>query len=216
MKAVRLWSVRNASWLKKCYAMILQQSCRDRNRIAMQGDILGAAAMGVCNILCLSGDGVQSGDHPEAKPVFDVDSISAWGMVRHMRDEQQFLSGRAISSPPRLFLGGAANPFAPPLDFRPHRMAKKIAAGAQFIQTQYCFDVERMKTFMAQVRDMGLLEKAYLLAGVGPLASAKAAEWIRKNVAGVHIMAYRMEDRIGEIVTRSNALGGREPWRPAA
>ena len=241
---------------RRGYAMILQQSCRDRNRIAMQGDILGAAAMGVCNILCLSGDGVQSGDHPEAKPVFDMDSISALGMVRHMRDEQQFLSGRAISSPPRLFLGGAANPFAPPLDFRPHRMAKKIAAGAQFIQTQYCFDVERMKTFMAQVRDMGLLEKAYVLAGVGPLASAKAAEWIRKNVAGVHIpddvikrlagaedqkqegvdlcvdlieqvreiegvsgvhiMAYRMEDRIGEIVTRSNALGGREPWRPAA
>ena len=96
---------------------------------------------------------------PEAKPVFDMDSISALGMVRHMRDEQQFLSGRAISSPPRLFLGGAANPFAPPLDFRPHRMAKKIAAGAQFIQTQYCFDVERMKTFMAQARDMGLPEK---------------------------------------------------------
>ena len=240
---------------RRGYAMILQQSCRDRNRIAMQGDILGAAAMGVCNILCLSGDGVQSGDHPEAKPVFDMDSISALSMVRHMRDEQQFLSGRAINSPPRLFLGGAANPFAPPLDFRPHRMAKKIAAGAQFIQTQYCFDVERMKTFMAQVRDMGLLEKAYVLAGVGPLASAKAAEWIRKNVAGVHIpddviqrlagakdqkqegvdlcvdlieqvreiegvsgvhiMAYRMEDRIGEIVTRSTALGGREPWRPA-
>lgn len=241
---------------RRGYAMILQQSCRDRNRIAMQGDILGAAAMGVCNILCLSGDGVQSGDHPEAKSVFDMDSISALGMVRHMRDEQQFLSGRAISSPPRLFLGAAANPFAPPLDFRPHRMAKKIAAGAQFIQTQYCFDIERFKTFMAQVRDLGLLEKAYVLAGVGPLASAKSADWIRKNVAGVHIpdavinrlagaqdqkqegvdlcidlveqvreiegvsgvhiMAYRMEDRIGEIVTRSNVLDGREPWRPAA
>ena len=241
---------------RRGYAMILQQSCRDRNRIAMQGDILGAAAMGVCNVLCLSGDGVQSGDHPQAKPVFDMDSISALGMVRHMRDEQQFLSGRAISSPPRLFLGAAANPFAPPLDFRPHRMAKKIAAGAQFIQTQYCFDVDRMKTFMAQVRDLGLLEEAFVLAGVGPLASAKAAEWIRKNVAGVHIpddiirrlagaedqkqegvdlcvdlieqmreiegvsgvhiMAYRMEDRIGEIVSRSNALDGREPWRPAA
>ena len=241
---------------RRGYAMILQQSCRDRNRIAMQGDILGAAAMGVCNVLCLSGDGVQSGDHPQAKPVFDMDSISALGMVRHMRDKQQFLSGRAISSPPRLFLSAAANPFAPPLDFRPHRMAKKIAAGAQFIQTQYCFDVDRMKTFMAQVRDLGLLEDAYVLAGVGPLASAKAAEWIRKNVAGVHIpdnvikrlagaedqkqegvdlcvdlieqmrkiegvsgvhiMAYRMEDRIGEIVSRSNALNGREPWRPAA
>ena len=172
---------------RRGYAMILQQSCRDRNRIAMQGDILGAAAMGVCNILCLSGDGVESGDHPEAKPVFDMDSISALGMVRHMRDEQQFLSGRTINSPPRLFLGAAANPFAPPLDFRPHRMAKKIAAGAQFIQTQYCFDVERFKTFMAQARDLGLLEQAYVLAGVGPLASAKAADWIRRNVAGVHI-----------------------------
>jgi len=211
--------------------------------------------MGVCNVLCLSGDGVQSGDHPEAKPVFDMDSISALTMVKTMRDEQQFLSGRSISTPPRLFLGAAANPFAPPLDFRPHRMAKKIAAGAQFIQTQYCFDIDRMKTFMAQARDMGLLEKVYVLAGVGPLASAKAADWIRKNVAGVHIpdaviarlsgaedqkqegvnlcidlieqvreiegisgvhiMAYRMEDRIGEIVSRSNALNGRTPWQPA-
>ena len=242
--------------VRRGYAMILQQSCRDRNRIAMQGDILGAAAMGVCNILCLSGDGVQSGDHPEAKPVFDMDSISALGMVKHMRDEHQFLSGRTLTTPPRLFLGAAANPFAPPLDFRPHRMTKKIAAGAQFIQTQYCFDLERLKTFMAQVRDLGLLEKAFVLPGVGPLASAKSAEWIRKNVAGVHIpdqiirrlagaadqkqegvdlcidlieqireiegvsgvhiMAYRMEDRIGEIVTRSNALNGRTPWRPAA
>jgi methylenetetrahydrofolate reductase (NADPH) len=240
---------------RRGYAMILQQSCRDRNRIAMQGDLLGAAAMGVCNVLCLSGDGVQSGDHPEAKPVFDMDSISALSMVKTMRDEQRFLSGRPISTPPRLFLGAAANPFAPPLDFRPHRMAKKVAAGAQFIQTQYCFDIDRMKTFMAQVRDMGLLEKVSVLAGVGPLASAKAADWIRKNVAGVHIpdaiiarlsgaedqkqegvnlcidlieqvreiegisgvhiMAYRMEDRIGEIVSRSNALNGRTPWQPA-
>ena len=240
---------------RRGYAMILQQSCRDRNRIAMQGDLLGAAAMGVCNVLCLSGDGVQSGDHPEAKPVFDMDSISALSMVKTMRDEQRFLSGRSISTPPRLFLGAAANPFAPPLDFRPHRMAKKVAAGAQFIQTQYCFDIDRMRTFMAQARDMGLLEKASVLAGVGPLASAKAADWIRKNVAGVHIpdsviarlsgaedqkqegvdlcidlieqvreiegisgvhiMAYRMEDRIGEIVSRSNALNGRTPWQPA-
>lgn len=240
---------------RRGYAMILQQSCRDRNRIAMQGDLLGAAAMGVCNVLCLSGDGVQSGDHPEAKPVFDMDSISALSMVKTMRDEQRFLSGRSISTPPRLFLGAAANPFAPPMDFRPHRMAKKVAAGAQFIQTQYCFDIDRMRTFMAQARDMGLLEKVSVLAGVGPLASAKAADWIRKNVAGVHIpdaviarlsgaedqkqegvdlcidlieqvreiegisgvhiMAYRMEDRIGEIVSRSNALNGRTPWQPA-
>ena len=238
------------------YAMILQMSCRDRNRIAMQGDMLGASAMGVANVLCLTGDGVQSGDHPEAKPVFDMDSISALGMVRQMRDESAFLSGRTLSTPPRLFLGAAANPFAPPLDFRPQRLAKKVAAGAQFVQTQYCFDVDRLKTYMARVRDLGLLEKVFILPGVGPLASAKSAEWIRQNVAGVHIpdaviqrlagakdqkqegvelcielmqeikeiegvsgihlMAYRQEHRIGEIVTKSNVLGTRVPWSPPA
>ena len=241
---------------RRGYAMILQMSCRDRNRIAMQGDVLGAAAMGVANVLCLTGDGVQSGDHPEAKPVFDLDSISALGMVRHMRDESAFLSGRRLSDAPRLFLGGAANPFAPPLDFRPYRLAKKVAAGAQFIQTQYCFDVERLRTYMAKVRDLGLLEKVFILPGVGPLASAKSAEWIRNNVAGVHIpdaviarlagaenpkqegvdlcielmqqikeiegvsgvhlMAYRQEHRIGEIVSKSKVLGTRVPWSPSA
>lgn len=241
---------------RRGYAMILQMSCRDRNRIAMQGDMLGASAMGVANVLCLTGDGVQSGDHPEAKPVFDMDSISALGMVRQMRDESAFLSGRTLSTPPRLFLGAAANPFAPPLDFRPQRLAKKVAAGAQFVQTQYCFDVDRLKTYMARVRDLGLLEKVFILPGVGPLASAKSAEWIRQNVAGVHIpdaviqrlagakdqkqegvdlcvelmqeikeiegvsgihlMAYRQEHRIGEIVTKSNVLGTRVPWSPPA
>jgi len=241
---------------RRGYAMILQMSCRDRNRIAMQGDMLGASAMGVANVLCLTGDGVQSGDHPEAKPVFDMDSISALGMVRQMRDESAFLSGRTLSTPPRLFLGAAANPFAPPLDFRPQRLAKKVAAGAQFVQTQYCFDVDRLKTYMARVRDLGLLEKVFILPGVGPLASAKSAEWIRKNVAGVHIpdaviqrlagakdqkqegvdlcvelmqeikeiegvsgihlMAYRQEHRIGEIVSKSKVLGTRVPWSPPA
>ena len=241
---------------RRGYAMILQVSCRDRNRIAMQGDMLGASAMGVANVLCLTGDGVQSGDHPEAKPVFDMDSISALGMVRQMRDQSAFLSGRTLSTPPRLFLGAAANPFAPPLDFRPQRLAKKVAAGAQFVQTQYCFDVDRLKTYMARVRDLGLLEKVFILPGVGPLASAKSAEWIRKNVAGVHIpdaviqrlagakdqkqegvdlcvelmqeikeiegvsgihlMAYRQEHRIGEIVSKSKVLGTRVPWSPPA
>ena len=241
---------------RRGYAMILQMSCRDRNRIAMQGDMLGASAMGVANVLCLTGDGVQSGDHPEAKPVFDMDSISALGMVRQMRDESAFLSGRALSTPPRLFLGAAANPFAPPLDFRPQRLAKKVAAGAQFVQTQYCFDVVRLKTYMARVRDLELLEKVFILPGVGPLASANSAEWIRKNVAGVHIpdaviqrlagakdqkqegvdlcvelmqeikeiegvsgihlMAYRQEHRIGEIVSKSKVLGTRVPWSPPA
>jgi len=239
---------------RRGYAMVMQVSARDRNRIAIQGDVLGAAAMGVFNILCLTGDGVDVGDHPEAKPVFDVDGLSMLEMLRTMRDESRFLSGRKLTVPPRVFLGAAANPFAPPLDYRPHRLAKKIAAGAQFIQTQYCFDVDRFREYMKVVRDHGLHEQAFLLPGVGPLASAKSAEWIRSNVPGVHIpdrvierlkgaadqaqegislcvdliaelseidgvhgvhiMAFRQEHRVAEIVERSNVLGDRVPWHP--
>jgi methylenetetrahydrofolate reductase (NADPH) len=239
---------------RRGYAMVMQVSARDRNRIAIQGDVLGAAAMGVYNILCLTGDSVQVGDHPEAKPVFDLDSMSMLGMLRIMRDEERFLSGRKLSEPPRVFLGAAANPFGPPLDYRPHRLAKKVAAGAQFIQTQYCFDTEQFKEYMKVARDLGVHEKAFILAGVGPLASAKSAEWIRTNVPGVHIpdatikrlkgaqdqaaegiavcvdtinelkeidgvrgvhiMAFRQEHRVAEIVERSNILAGRVPWHP--
>ncbi len=172
---------------RKGYAMVMQVSCRDRNRIAIQGDVLGASAMGVSNILCLTGDGVQAGDHPEAKPVFDLDCMSSLEMVRGMRDQAQFLSGRKITTPPPVFLGAAANPFGPPIDYRPLRLMKKIAAGAQFVQTQYCFDIEKFKQYMSVVRDNGGDEQAFILAGVGPLASAKTAIWIRNNVAGVHI-----------------------------
>jgi methylenetetrahydrofolate reductase (NADPH) len=219
---------------RRGYSMIMQMSCRDKNRIAMQGDVLGASAMGVSNILCLTGDGVQSGDHPEAKPVFDMDCMTSLQMLRGMRDEGQFLSGRKITSPPQVFLGAAANPFAPPFDYRPLRLAKKVAAGAQFVQTQYCFDIEMLKDYMAKVRDMGLDKKIFILPGVGPLASAKSAEWIRSNVAGVHIpdriikrlagaqdqkqegvdMAYRQEERIAEIVEKTKVLGDRTPWHP--
>jgi 5,10-methylenetetrahydrofolate reductase len=238
------------------HATIYQVSCRDRNRIAIQGDILGAAAMGVANILCLTGDGVQTGDQPGAMPVFDFDSMSLLETVRIMRDESRFLSGRKLSSPPNLFIGAAANPFAPPYDFRPLRLAKKIASGAQFIQTQYCFDVPMFRTFMERSRDLGLIEKCFILAGVGPLASAKAARWIRANVpgihipdaiiarlegaenqkqegrricidiiqelreiqgvAGVHVMAYRQEELVAEIVHESGILAGRRPWRREA
>ena len=236
------------------YSAIMQVSCRDRNRIAIQGDVLGAAAIGVASILCLTGDGVQAGDHPQAKPVFDLESITLLSMLRKMRDESRFQSGRKITHPPRVFLGAAANPFRPPLDFRPIRLAKKIEAGAQFIQTQYCFDVERLKQFMARVCDMGLHKKAFILVGVGPLASARAAEWIRQHVpgvhipdsivgrlagstnqkqegkkiciemiqqvreitgvSGVHVMAYRQEELVAEIIQESRVLGGRTPWYP--
>jgi len=239
---------------RRGYSMIMQISCRDKNRIAMQGDVLGASAMGVSNILCLTGDGVQSGDHPEAKPVFDMDCMTSLSMLRGMRDDGQFLSGRKLTAPPQIFLGAAANPFAPPFDYRPLRLAKKVAAGAQFVQTQYCFDIDMLKNYMAQVCDMGLHEKVYILPGVGPLVSAKSAEWIRKNVAGVHIpdavikrlagaedqkqegvniciemveqiremkgvsgvhlMAYKQEHRIAEIVEKTRVLGDRSPWHP--
>lgn len=240
---------------RRGYAMVMQVSARDRNRIAIQGDVLGASAMGVSNILCLTGDSVGVGDHPEAKPVFDLDSMSMLEMLRTMRDEQRFLSGRKLSEPPRVFLGAAANPFGPPLDYRPHRLAKKIAAGAQFIQTQYCFDIAGFKEYMAAARDLGAHEKAFILPGVGPLASAKSAEWIRSNVPGVHIpdatisrlkgaenqraeginicidlihelaeidgvhgvhiMAFRQEHFVAEIVERSKILGNRVPWHPS-
>ena len=169
------------------YDPVYQISCRDRNRIAIQGDLLGAAAMGVKNVLCLTGDGVQAGDQPEAKPVFDLDSMTLLRTVRIMRDHGQFLSGRKLDVPPRVFVGAAENPFVPPYDFRPLRLQKKWQAGAEFIQTQYCFDVPRLREFMQRVRDLGLDEKLYILVGVGPLRSAKVAEWMRTNVPGVHI-----------------------------
>jgi 5,10-methylenetetrahydrofolate reductase len=169
------------------YSPVLQISCRDQNRIAIQGAVLGAAALGVGNVLCLTGDGVQCGDHPEAKPVFDLDSISLLSVIRMMRDEGRFLSGRKLTTPPRVFLGAAENPFAPPHDFRVARLAKKIAAGAQFVQTQYCFDMTLLRRFMAQARDLGLEKKCFIMVGVGPIASARAARWMRAHVAGVHI-----------------------------
>jgi 5,10-methylenetetrahydrofolate reductase len=235
------------------FSVILQISCRDYNRIAIQGNVLGAAALGVGNVLCLTGDGVQCGDHPEAKPVFDLDSTSLLQTVRIMRDESRFLSGRRITAPPLLFLGAAENPFALPYDYRPLRLAKKIAAGAQFVQTQYCFDLGLFERFMARARDLGLHETCFILPGVGPLASARTAKWMRANVAGVHIpdsiiarlegaqdqkregrdlcietiqrvreirgvagvhvMAYRQEELVSEIVHASGVLKGRIPWR---
>lgn len=169
------------------YSSVMQVSCRDRNRIAIQGDVLGASAIGVENVLCLTGDGVQAGDQPDARPVFDLDSISLLETLRGMRDEARFLSGREIKAPPQIFLGAVANPFAEPLEIRAQRLAKKITAGAQFIQTQYCFDIERLRDYMARVRDFGLLEEIYILVGVGVLVSARSARWMREHIPGVHV-----------------------------
>lgn len=169
------------------YEPVLQVSCRDRNRIAIQGDLLGAAAMGVRNVLCLTGDGVQAGDQPEAKPVFDLDSITLLRVAQSLRDQGRFLSGRSLEAAPEFFLGAVENPFAPPFEERARRLAKKIEAGAEFIQTQFCFDLPRLEAFLRRVRDLGLHEKADILVGVGPLRSAKAAEWMRSHVPGVAI-----------------------------
>jgi methylenetetrahydrofolate reductase (NADPH) len=236
------------------YSPVLQISCRDRNRIAIQGDILGAAAMGVANLLCLTGDGVQAGDHPQAKPVFDLDCVSLIEIARRLRDQGRFESGRSLTDRPKMFLGAAENPFAPPYDWRPLRLAKKIAAGAQFIQTQYCFDLPLLRQFLTRVDDLGLLDRVFILVGVGPLPSARTAEWLRRHVAGVHIpdavverlagatkpkaegrklciefiqeireikgvsgvhvMAYRQEEAVAEVIDASGVLIGRIPWYP--
>jgi methylenetetrahydrofolate reductase (NADPH) len=236
------------------YAPVMQISCRDRNRIAIQGDILGGAAMGVCNLLCLSGDGVQAGDHPQALPVFDLDSVSLLLTARTLRDEHRFLSGRRITSAPRVLLGAAENPCAQPLEWRAQRLAKKVRAGAQFIQTQYCYDMQLLRSFMRRIEDLGLIGQVFILVGVGPLRSAKAAEWMRSHVpglhipdaiiermagagdaaregrqlcieliqeirtiagvSGIHLMAYRQEESVAEIIERSGVLGGRVPWYP--
>lgn len=233
------------------YDAVMQISCRDRNRIAIQGDVLGASALGINNILCLTGDGVQAGDHPDARPVFDLDSIALVSMLRTMRDESRFLSGRKLTTPPRVFIGASENPSSLPIEMRVARLKTKIAAGAQFIQTQYCFDMPCLQEFMMRVRDLGLDRLVHILIGVGPLASGGAARWMRSHVPGIHIpedvirrldgaarpkeegrricieimqearairgisgihmMAFKQEQFIGEMVEASGILGTRRP-----
>ncbi len=166
---------------------VCQIACRDRNRIAVQGDILGAAALGVRNILCLTGDDVSQGDHPQAKPVFDLDAVTLLHIARGMRDRGEFASGRRLDVPPDLFLGATANPFAPPYEDRVANLELKIEAGAQFIQTQFCFDLDLFARFMDAVRRRGLHERAHIIVGVGTLSSVKALRWMAHHVPGVHI-----------------------------
>jgi methylenetetrahydrofolate reductase (NADPH) len=162
--------------------------CRDRNRIAMQSDILGAAALGVKNLLCLSGDHQKFGNHPEAANVFDLDSIQLIAMVRKMRDDKQFLSGDQIKEhEPRLFIGAVENPFADPFEFRVPRLAKKIKAGADFIQTQCVFDIDKFAKWMELVVKASLHNKVYILAGLTPVRSAKALIYMKNEVAGLSI-----------------------------
>lgn len=165
----------------------LQMVVRDRNRIALQSDILGAYALGIRNMLCLSGDHQKFGDHPSAKNVFDLDSMQFIQTIRKMRDEGKFLNGQDIDSPPKMFIGAAANPFADPVDFRAVRLGKKVAAGVDFIQTQCIYNLDRFEKFMQQVRDMGLDEKVYILGGVTPMKSVGMANYMKKQVPGMDV-----------------------------
>jgi len=165
---------------------IIQMVCRDRNRLAMQSDLLGAFALGIRNLLCLSGDHQTFGNHPTAKNVFDIDSIQMIQMVTDMREKHSFQCGDMIKGvEPRFFVGAAAAPFAGPIEFRPYRLAKKVAAGANFIQTQLIYDIEAFKVFMEKVRSLGTHQKAYILAGIGPLKSPTMARYMKESVPGI-------------------------------
>ncbi len=164
-----------------------QMVCRDRNRLAMMSDILGAYSMGIRNMLCLSGDHQSFGNHPESKNVYDIDSMQLISLVKKMRDEGKFLNDDEIDGPPRMFIGAAANPFADPFEYRVYRLANKINAGADFIQTQCIYNMERFREFMKRVVDMGLHEKCYILAGVTPMKSVGMARYMSKSVPGMDV-----------------------------
>jgi methylenetetrahydrofolate reductase (NADPH) len=166
---------------------VVQMVTRDRNRIALQSDILGAASFDINNILCLSGDHQVFGDCPGGQNVFDLDSMQLLQTVRHMRDNGKFLGGDEINRPPRMFAGAAANPFAEPFKIRVPRLAKKIAAGAEFIQTQCIYNLDRFEEWMKGVCDRGLHEKVYILAGVTPMKSLGMARYMKKNVPGMDV-----------------------------
>ncbi len=185
---VRMSSMAACSLLKSTgIDPVLQVVVRDRNRIALQSDILGASALGIRNILCLSGDHQSFGNQPHAVGVFDLDSIQFVQVVRTMRDKGTILGGEALTKAPDLFIGAAANPFGDPFFFRVIRLAKKVAAGAEFIQTQCIYNLDRFEKWMAMARDKGLTEKTCILGGVTPLKSAGMARYMKKKVAGMDI-----------------------------
>lgn len=187
---------------------IVQFTCRDRNRLGLQADMLGAAAFGINHILCLSGDHPIWGDHPQCKSVYDMDSVNLIRMARMMRDWRVFENGKNIPKlAPDFFIGAVENPFAPPFEYRPMRVAKKIVAGAQFIQTQLIFNVDRFREFMKRVVDLGLHEQVAILAGVGPIKSLKVAEFMANEVAGVEI-PQSIIDRLSPLSKEDQAKAG--------
>lgn len=194
---------------------IMQMTCRDRNRLGMQGDLLGAYALGVRNVLALSGDHQVFGNHPTAKNVHDVDSMQLIKMIRDM-GAGKFQNGDDVAGGPMpMLVGAAANPFADPFDFRPYRLAKKVAAGAQFIQTQLIYDMDRFREYMKRVVDMGLHEKVAILAGVGPLKSSGAARYMRDRVPGMMVDDYYVDEMLKAIqgIPKEERAERRKAWR---
>ncbi len=179
---------------------VIQMTCRDRNRLAMQADLLGAYALGLRNLLCLSGDHQTFGNHPQSKNVHDIDSLQLVQMVVGLRDKNSFQCGEEIKGVnPRFFVGAAENPFGDPFEFRPLRLGKKAKAGADFIQTQMIYNVPKFREFMKRVVDLGVHKQVYILAGVGPLKTPGAAKYMRDQVPGMDVP--------DEIVERMEAAG---------
>ena len=195
---------------------VIQMTCRDRNRLAMQGDIMGAYVHGIRNVLCLSGDHMSFGNHPTARDVYDIDSMQLVRMLREMRDENKFQSGDNIKGGgPKMFIGAAASPVCAPQGMRPLRLAKKVAAGADFIQTQMIFDIDHFRKYMQRIGDMGLHEKISFLAGVGPLKSPTMARFLNEKVPGIEVpepYIQRMEDA-AKGIDADDKVALRDAWR---
>ncbi len=195
---------------------IIQMTCRDRNRLAIQSDLMGAYALGMRNVLCLTGDHQSFGNHPTAKNVHDLDSVQLIEMVVKMRDEKRFQCGDEMDGlEPRFFVGAAANPFGDPFEFRPYRLAKKVQAGADFIQTQLIYNVERFVEFMNKVRELGLHEKTYILAGLGPLKSPGMARYMRDQVPGLDVPDEYVDRMVNATkgIDEDDKKARREAWR---
>lgn len=195
---------------------VIQMTCRDRNRLAIQSDLLGAYALGMRNILCLTGDHQSFGNHPTAKNVHDLDSIQLIQMVTGMRDKKAFQCGDEIKGvEPRFFVGAAANPFGDPFEWRPYRLAKKVEAGADFIQTQLIYNIKRFGEFMDKVRQLGLHERVFLLAGIGPLKSPGMAKYMRDQVPGMDV-PNELVDRMtlaADGIDKEDKKGRADAWR---
>jgi methylenetetrahydrofolate reductase (NADPH) len=172
---------------------VLQMVCRDRNRLGMQSEIIGAYSHGINTMLCLSGDHCKFGDHPMAKGVYDLDSVQLIQTVRKMRDEGKFQGGADIQNAPKMFIGAAANPFADPFELRVARLAKKVRAGVDFIQTQCIFNIDKFETWMKGVRERGLDKEVYIMAGVTPIKSVGAARYMKNRVPGMDVPDHIVE-----------------------